>query len=363
MFNQTPKRLFLNVLISLVWYCAAIISSQAHEPPVITKLQAYDNSSLQQALSQANKYGYTKIIVEDGTYNIKDTINITAPFISLVSKSGEPNKVIMVGQGMQPSKHITNLLRIAAAHFTLDGITLQESGNHLIQIAGESNADYPIIKNCVLRDAYEQILKVSYNRNTGIASDYGLVENCRFEYTKGIGPQYYIGGIDVHGGQDWVVKNNLFIGIASPENKIAEHAIHFWNNTQNIQVLNNTIINCDRGIGFGMPNRPNFGGVIKNNLILHADNNHPNADTGIALEESQGTQVLNNRIFLQQDYANAIEYRFKQTINVLIKNNRVNKRIRSRNSGAAKLESNYKVSNITEILSEDELKKWQHYLK
>lgn len=338
------------------------MSCHAHNVPEQKVIVVNKSIELLKAIKTANTTGHVKIVLNNGQYPIQQTINVTAPHITLISASGDPNKVQLIGSGMRATKGVNNLLRVSAEHFVLDGLTLQESGNHLIQIAGEQNADFPTIKNCILRDAYEQILKVSYNRNTGVASDFGHIENCRFEYTKGIGPQYYIGGIDVHGGQDWIVKNNIFIGIASPEKKIAEHAIHFWNNTQNITVANNTIINCDRGIGFGMPNRPNFGGLIENNLILHADNKHPRADTGIALEESQGTIVKNNRIFLKHSYSNAIEYRFKQTKNVMISNNKVNKYIRSRNGGTAKLESNQYVDKLKSLLTPIELNKWQQYL-
>lgn len=348
---------------SLWLFILVTFHGQTHVIPKQSEIYVKSINQLAIAVSKANKTGHVKIILAPGIYEQSKTISITAPYITLTSSDMRPERTIIKGSGMQKTKGVDNLIRVSGHHFTLDGISLRNSGNHLIQIAGEQNADYPVLRNCVLQDAYEQMVKVSYNRNTGIASDFGLIENCHFEYTQGIGPQYYIGGVDVHGGQDWVVKNNTFIGIASPEKKIAEHAIHFWNNTQNIRVENNTIVNCDRGIGFGMPNRPNFGGLIHNNLILHANNSHPRADTGIVLEESQGTIVTNNRILLLHNYANAIEYRFKQTKNVLIKNNIVNKRIRSRNGGKAKLESNTMVHRLDELLSKVELDKWQDYIQ
>ncbi|MCF2947769.1 right-handed parallel beta-helix repeat-containing protein [Paraglaciecola aquimarina] len=350
------------LVVCLLVLCISL-PIHAHDMPVQSEINVSTSFELFNAVKKANKQGHVKIILSDGLYHITNTINITAPYVTLQSHSKDPNSVQLIGQGMRRTLNVSNLLRVAAAHFELDGITLQDTGNHLIQIAGEQNADFPVIKNCILKDAYEQILKVSYNRNTGIASDFGRIENCRFEYTKGIGPQYYIGGIDVHGGQDWVVKNNVFIGIASPGKKIAEHAVHFWNNTQNIKVVDNTIINCDRGIGFGMPNRPNFGGLIQNNLILHADNNHPNADTGIALEESQGTIVKDNRIFLMHSYRNAIEYRFKQTKNVVITNNKVNRLIKSRNGGSGKVYLNQQVKHLGDVLSSLEMKALNKLLK
>ena len=336
--------------------------SLAHMLPKRLSIEVSDVPELHQALSKANATHHTDIILHEGTYQLDNTLNVAGSHITLRSQSGNPKTVVLLGKGMQPTKGVNNIIRVSGSHFILDGITLAESGNHLVQIAGEQNADYPTLRNCILKDAYEQLVKVSYNQNTGIASDFGRIENCHFSYSAGIGPQYYIGGIDVHGGQDWIVTDNTFVGIASPGKKVAEHAIHFWTGTKNITIESNTIVNCDRGIGFGMPNRPNFGGTINQNLIIHGDRDHPNADTGIALEESRGTQVTNNRIYFKHDYPNAIEYRFKQTKNVYIANNWVNKGIVSRNGGQAELRDNRAITHLKDLLSADEYQRWAKYL-
>lgn len=306
---------------------------------------------LHAALRHANKHHNTHIKLAEGVYKTEQSLIIRGNGITLSSVSGNRNQVIITGLGMRQTRDVNNLIRVSGNHFTLDGITLQNAGNHLIQIAGEQNADYPILRNCVLKDGYEQLFKVSYNRKTQVSSDYGLIENCVFSYSAGIGPQYYIGGIDVHGGHNWIVRNNVFKGIASPESKIAEHAIHFWNNTKDTLIEDNIIINCDRGIGFGMTNRPSFGGIIRNNIIVHNASHHPNADVGIVLEESPYTQVLNNKIYLSHSYPNSIEYRFSSTINVLIQGNLTNRPIRKRDGAQAKIIGNQRSRDLKDFLS------------
>ena len=365
-------RLNMQRLSKIKWLYGLILCNafsfmlHAHNLPLATTQQQIlvnNSAELLAAINEANKSGHMQIVLQDGRYQLNNTLQIIKPYISLISASRDPRNVQIVGIGMRKTVSTDNIIRVSAPYFTLDGITVEQSPNHLIQIAGESNSDFPILRNCILKDAYEQLVKVSYNRNTGIASDGGLVENCHFEYTAGMGPQYYIGGIDAHGGQDWIIRNNYFAGIASPGNKVAEHAIHFWNGSQNITVTGNTIYNCDRGIGFGMPNRPNFGGLISNNLIVHNDNGHPNADTGIILEESQGTRVIGNRIYLAHSYNNAIEYRFKESINIVIENNLTNKRIIKRNSAQASLKDNILTIDIMQILSPEQQRQFGFRLK
>jgi hypothetical protein len=88
---------------------------------------------------------------------------------------------------MSPSSQVKNLIRVSAKNFKISDLTLQKSGWHLLQIAGESDADNVVVRNVIFRDAYEQMLKGSmYPNNYSNTTDNGLVENSLFEYSAGI---------------------------------------------------------------------------------------------------------------------------------------------------------------------------------
>lgn len=291
--------------------------------------------------------GKAAVVFLEGDYTLEKTVVIDVPNVMFLSKSADPRDVILRGRGMKPSKEIDNLLYVTASNFILDGLTLRDAGNHLIQITANKDADNPIIRNCIFQDSYQQMLKVSYDENDPLLfSDNGLVENTLFEYTAGIGPQFYIAGIDAHGIRGWKIQNNVFKHIASPEGRISEYAIHIWTNAENNIVEGNIIIDSDRGIGFGMKeNHPNIqysnrGGAIRNNIIYHSDNGDKFADAGIVVEDSPDVLVEGNIIYLQHHYPNSIEYRYPTSQNLLIKGNLTNRRIVSRNGAKAKVVDN-----------------------
>jgi hypothetical protein len=238
------------------------------------------------------------------------------------------------------------VIRVAGKNFTLQHVTVARSRWHLVQIVGEADADNAVIRDCVMRDAYEQMIKITLNiDDRRVSGDNGLIENCVFEYTAGIGPQYYIGGVDGHGAKNWTIRGNTFRNIKSPESRVAEHAVHFWTDSTDIVVERNLIIDCDRGIGFGMhdpaANRGAIRGIIRNNMIYSSGSGKgPAADVGIILESSPGTQVYNNTIIMENGYPAAIEYRWSSTTGVKIYNNFTNAQIRSRDGAVAELAGN-----------------------
>lgn len=301
-----------------------------------------DVAGLHAAVDAANRGGgHVTIRLANGTYTLRDTLYVNVPDVALVGLSRDARAVVVQGDAMSGNAKVGSLVRVAAPRFELSDITLQRSRNHLIQVAGESDADEVRIRNCILRDSFEQMIKVSMDFDApATTGDRGVVENCVFEYTAGIAPQFYVGGIDAHGAKDWVVRGNSFKGIASPSASVAEFAVHFWNGSARNVVERNLIVDCDRGIGFGLDGRPNDGGIVRNNMIYHSRNAHRFADTGIALIESPNTEVYNNTVFLEHAASSAIEYRFPATKNVVIVNNVTNKPIRARDDATGQVASN-----------------------
>lgn len=324
--------------VSLLILTAGLAGAPAAHAATINVSSA---SALASAVNTVNgSGGNSSIVLADGTYTLSDTLTIKVPNVTITSQSGNRAAVIIQGDAMSESATVKNVIKVSASNFSISNVTLQKSGWHLIQIGGESNADGAVIRNVVFRDAWEQMLKVSIDQsNYGVTGDNGIVENSVFEYTAGIGPQYYIGGIDVHGGKNWVVRGNTFRSIISPSQTVAEFAIHFWNQSADALVEKNIIINCDRGVGFGLDGRGNSRGIIRNNMIYHSAGNGSFADTSIYLDQSPGTQIYNNTIYMENSYPRSIEYRFAETSGVLIVNNLSNRPAGARD-GATGTEGN-----------------------
>lgn len=293
-------------------------------------------SELRAAIIKANNVGGNMtILIADGRYEIASPSwypYITASNVVFRSLSGNRDAVILTGSGMKSvAPSVESGFYIVGNHVTIADLTIMEVGNH--GIAGEG--DNLFVHNVKIQNTYEQMIK---GTSAGDGADEGKVQCSLFEYTAGVGPWYYIGGLDIHKGNNWVVNDNIFRNIASPSGSLAEHAVHFWNFSADNTVERNIIINCDRGIGFGLGSSPNEGGIIRNNMIYN-DGTRLFDDVGIGLESSPNTKVYNNTVFI--DYPNAIEYRFSETNNIAISNNLTNRQIRSRDGGQAVLTTNF----------------------
>lgn len=294
-------------------------------------------SELIMAVNNANQgVGPSTILVSNGTYTLNQMLWIDASGVTIQSVSGNRNDVVLEGLGMHGS--VTHIFNVAGSQFTVKNMTLRNVSNHAIQL--QINVDDVVIENLHILDTYEQMVKVVYDpSDLSLTSDNGIVRNCLLEYSAGMGPQYYIGGIDAHNAKNWTIQNNTFKNIRSPSQSLAEHAIHFWSSSKKTLVEGNTIINCDRGIGFGLGDRGHRGGIIRNNMIYH-DSSEGFADVGISLESAKNAKVYNNTIIMEHRYPYAIEYRFSETQNAFIVNNLTNKLIVSRDGGEAQLSHN-----------------------
>ncbi|WOJ98303.1 right-handed parallel beta-helix repeat-containing protein [Congregibacter brevis] len=320
--------------------CGALLCSTTRTLAGVnwTEISVDSSSSLHAAVSIANGQGRTIISLEAGEYRISSVLRIDGDYITLRSAHGNPDEVKISGGGMRSTPNVNNLVEVSGSHVTITGVTLQEAGNHLVQLRGERDADYFTLTNSVLRNSFQQLLKVSSEPDSVPSADFGVVRNTDFYYSEELGPNFYIGGIDLHGGKDWLIEGNRFRNIASPARQAAEHAIHVWKGSAGNVVRENLIVNCDRGIGFGLSadrRYHNYGGLIKDNVIIHSRRDDPYSDVGIVLEGSPGTAVSGNYVHLAHVYPNGIEYRFKETVDVVVSGNISNKSIASRDGARA----------------------------
>ncbi|MFC1850823.1 right-handed parallel beta-helix repeat-containing protein [candidate division CSSED10-310 bacterium] len=334
-------------LISLLAILLVELDALATEMPSFSKLAGTKESEivvnsvagLVTAIDQANSGGDKTIIIEDGVYTLDDMLPILADGITVKSASENRDTVTIQGRGMEGS--VTHIFNVAGSFFTVRDVTLRAVSQHAIQL--QIDVDDVLMHNLHILDTGEQMVKVAYEQGNPNSSDDGVLEHCLLEYSAGVGPQYYIGGIDAHFTRNWLVRDNIFINIRSPSGQLAEHAIHFWSDSEDTLVERNLIINCDRGIGFGLGDRGHIRGIIRNNMIYHNETDGF-ADVGIGLERTGNAQVYNNSIFFANTYPNAIEYRYPETTGVYIANNLTNKGITARDGASATLSNNITTS-------------------
>lgn len=300
-----------------------------------------DLTTLSTALNAANAAAVpATILLADNTYQLgSQTLVVRCRGLILRSQSGNRDAVIIRGPDEGPTATLAHAFLIESNDVTIADVTLGYCRYHGVQIRGEPpyHVSGTRIHNCRLVNCNEQFIKGSSGASTVAASN-GLIAHCLFEFTSGWSYQYYTGGIDIHRGVNWHVHDNLFRGIRNPTDLpgIAEHAIHFWKRAaepQNIIVERNWIINCDRGIGFGLSNFDGgfTGGnsIIRNNMVIN-DGAGGHTDVAIGLEAASGVRVDNNTAYVPSYWA-PIEYRFASSTNLQFRNNLVNSPIRLRN--------------------------------
>lgn len=279
------------------------------------------------ATESQTKEGNVTVLIEEGTYVMPKGLWLTGKNVTYKGKTGKRDKVILTGQFKT-----SHIFWITNDQTTIQDLSVGEVNNHAIQIHSEKDADGARIKNVRFFDTKEQMLKASGAKDKNY-SDYCTVEDCLFEFTKGEAFQYYTGGIDVHKGNYWTVRNNTFKGIQMKKGNLTEGAIHFWDDSSGTLIENNIIKQCDRGIMLGLDNSFHSDGTISGNVI------ETTRDVGIYLCNATRTVVRDNKVTVLSTYPNAIEYRFK-TDGSVIEKNTVNRKIVSRNGGKATVKNN-----------------------
>ncbi|MBX7192552.1 MAG: hypothetical protein K1X94_10865 [Sandaracinaceae bacterium] len=290
----------------------------------------------------------TTFVLADGTYRMSGDeasrrIRIRAPNVTIRSASGDASRVVIDGE------HTTlETITVEASDATIAEITVTHAVDHCIHVyandGGPTITGFSLHRARVL-DCGEQFLKVNPSAARDAFVDDGSVTCSHFEMTDEGRPYVeravggcYTGGIDAHMARGWRVAENRFVGIYCAGEGLAEHAVHFWVGSRDTVVERNVIVDCARGIGFGLvedgpsrryPDDPypglfvgHYDGVIRNNVIVA---NIPYYDTGIELDQARGALVVHNSI-IETDAATAsfssIDTRFDSSLTT-VRNNLV----------------------------------------
>jgi len=333
-------------------------------PPTGNVINVYPSGVGTLAAIVAGAASGDTILLHDGTYDLRQTLQFSTPGVSLRSASGNRNAVIIDGGYTASSGYDTGfLIQIWASDVTIADLTLRYAYYHPIQIYGPGTPITGIlIHNVRIIDPGEQAIKIN---PSGVGYiDFGTIECCAIELTDfgrtQIRNDCYTGGIDVHQARGWLVRRNYVKGFWC-DLGLSEHGIHFWKGCRDTVVEENVIVDCARGIGYGLgssgtartyPDNPYPGvdfmghidGIIRNNFVAATDfdlfASEYGFDTGVSLEQSHGTEVLHNTVASTTDPASSsIEWRFSNTL-VHAANNLVSYLLLTRDGAVATVEGN-----------------------
>ena len=298
------------------------------------------------------------ILLANGIYRLSSTLVVSRAGVAIRSLTGRPGAVMLDG-----SYATGDLVAVAASNVTIAEVTLARTKNHLVHVVPRDGG--PTIRGTRLYrlrllDSGEQFVKVNPNAARSAFADAGRVECSSFRLSDRGRPHvasgylpYYTGGIDAHGARGWIVRLNRFEQIRCAEG-LAEHAVHFWTGSRDTLVERNVIVDCARGIGFGLGEKTDwarrygdeagagyvghYGGIIRNNVLVAA---RPGMDTGIGLEQARRARVYHNTVYAgtrATGYFSSLDYRFPSTT-ADIRNNLVT-RITARDGASATLARN-----------------------
>ncbi len=288
----------------------------------------------------------TTILLADGTYDLSGgdsahRLQFTTPGLVLRSASGDRDAVVLDGGYLTDE-----LVSILASDTVIADLTLRRAFTHPIHISGPgAPISGVLIHNVRIVDPGEQAVKVN-PIGDGTVDDSEL--RCSsIELTDAgrghIRNSCYTGGLDAHRATGWRVWRNRIEGFWCADG-LSEHGIHLWRGSAGTVVEENVVVDCARGIGFGLgPGEDGHsGGVIRNNFVAAADPDlfaSPDGfDTGIALWGAEDAAVYHNTVASTQAPFSSIEWRFIAS-SVTIANNLTTGAILDR-GGDATLEGN-----------------------
>jgi hypothetical protein len=345
-------------------------------PPTGTIINVATASQLQTAV--ANLQSAQTILIAPGTYVLTNTLYVPQGLtnVAIRGATGKAADVVVKGDATLdaaspysgsaiwgPGSGITGTIPFGIWLGNVQGVTIADlTLQNYVDDAIILNAGVqaPLIHDVVMLDTGEQLLKSNPNGSGGGVNN-GIVEYCMIGYTTAA-PNNYTNGVDVHTGQNWIIRNNVFKNLLTTNpltttgpGALAGPAVLIWNHSVNCTTVANTFINCQREIAYGLSDpssitNDNSGGLIANNFIYRSGSQH--GDVAIGVWNSPNTEVAYNSVILNGDFGNAIEYRFSTTTGVKLLYNLTDAAITSRDGATGTVTGNVTNAQLSWFVNE-----------
>ncbi len=244
------------------------------------------------------------ILLADGHYLMPRYIEIKTDNVTLRGASGHRERVVIDGA---KSSHGELVGVRACSGVTIADLTIQNIQYNGFKINSDTNVQNLTIYNCIIHNVWQRGVK-----GVKVPKDYRETirpKNCRVQYClfyndrpkrlsddpRDIANGNYVGGIDVMYAKNWVISDNVFIGIRG-RTREGRGAVFMWFDTQDCIIERNIIIDCDAGICLGNPHRANgikthcHRCIVRNNFITKA------TEGGIVPVYTRDCKILNNTI-------------------------------------------------------------------
>ena len=253
----------------------------------------------------------TTVFLADGVYPVTERIWIKKDGICLRGESGDREKVIFDGSGGGP--HDDMIVLRGAKDVLIADLTVRNCMHYGILFYGDSDVQRLRIHNVKFHNIWTRGLKGTHparirdsarNLHSPEAMEKirpggGSVRYCLFvnDAIKTFADDGfrgdYVSGMDMMGLRDWVIADNVFVGIRG-KNGRGRGAIFVWVGSERVVSERNIFVNCDRSICYGNPSGEPLhmiGGVVRNNVIVNG------RYSAIEIMSTRDTVVYNNIVW------------------------------------------------------------------
>jgi PKD repeat protein len=293
------------------------------------------------------------ILIADGTYNLTSTLYINGvDNVTIRGTSGSAN-VVLVGKGMDNASYGNVEFGIwsNSKNTTIAHLTIRDTYDNTIIL--NYGAHSALIYSVTLINSGSQFVKsnpVTNPDGSVSGNTNGILEYSVMEYTgnppadHGTGPGY-TNGISAHAAQNWTIRGNLFQNFHTPDTDtyLWNPAVLMWNHSANTLVEQNTFINVDRAVAFGLQEQTtgydHSGGTIRNNFVtqtpgLFSATRTAGSDGLIIVWDSPNSVVYHNTVLTNGNTNFGIEFRFPETTAGEARNNLADAPINIRDSAS-----------------------------